>query len=341
MMPAVSSGTGQQAPTWVTHSWVEANRAAISFGIVNGPRTDRHALSDFVLQIEALGLDGFWLSDHPVLYPDCWVALAALAGQTTRIRLGSLVSCVAYRNPLVLARMTADIDALSNGRLVVGLGMGDIEDEFKQMGIALPSVRERLDMVDETVEVLRWLWGDAPVAPVGRHFNVSAAPLKPGPVQRPRIPILIAGGGERVTLRQVAQHADSSNFGEHTWTGGVRGGEGVHRRLAALRGWCDRLGRSYDSVLRTHATYPLVIGETPSDVADKLDRYLPPFTRQISEQSIVAGTPSEVIAHYAPLVRAGLQHFLAFVFGNDTGTARLLVERVVPELRGLHVDPIV
>jgi alkanesulfonate monooxygenase SsuD/methylene tetrahydromethanopterin reductase-like flavin-dependent oxidoreductase (luciferase family) len=161
-----------------------------------------------------------------------------LAGATKRIRLGTLVACVPYRNPLVLARMAADVDALSSGRLVVGLGMGDNEDEFKQMGIELRSIRQRQEMLDETVGILRWLWGDSATAPVGRYCNVSAAPLKPGLVQRPRIPILIAGGGERVTLRQVAQHADASNFGEHHWAGGVRGGERVSGRFTALQGWC-------------------------------------------------------------------------------------------------------
>ena len=157
-MPLVSSGTGQLGETWVTHPWVETGRTAIDFGIVNGPRGDLSALREFVLQVEELGLDGFWVTDHPVWYPDCWITLAAVAGVTKRIRLGSLVACVPYRNPMVLARMAADIDALSNGRLVVGLGMGDNEDEFKQMGIALRSIRERQEMLDETVETLRWLW---------------------------------------------------------------------------------------------------------------------------------------------------------------------------------------
>jgi alkanesulfonate monooxygenase SsuD/methylene tetrahydromethanopterin reductase-like flavin-dependent oxidoreductase (luciferase family) len=233
-----------------------------------------------------------------------------------------------------------DIDALSNGRLVVGLGMGDNQDEFKQMGIALRSIRERQEMLDETVRTLRWLWGDAPEAPASRHYSVSAEPLKPAPVQRPRIPILIAGGGERVTLRQVAEHADASNFGQHYWTGAVQGDEGVQRRLAALRGWCERLGRPYDSVLRTNTTLPLIIADTRSAVADKLDRYVPPFIREITAESIVAGTPGEVIAHYAPLVRAGLQQFLAMVYGSDIDTVRQLAERVVPELRDLQVSPV-
>jgi len=324
----------------VTHPWVETGRSTVGFGIVNGPRGDLHALTEFVLQVEELGLDGFWVTDHPVWYPDCWISLAAVARVTKRIRLGTLVNCVPYRNPLVLARMAADIDALSSGRLVVGLGMGDNDDEFKQMGIALRSIRERQEMVDETVRTLRWLWGDAPMAPTMRHYSVSAEPLKPAPVQRPRIPILIAGGGERVTLRQVAEHADASNFGQHYWTGAVQGDEGVQRRLAALRGWCERLGRPYDSVLKTNTTFPLIIADNRSAVADKLNRYVPPFIREITAESIVAGTPEEVIAHYAPLVQAGLQQFLAMVYGNDIDTVRQLAERVLPELRNLQVNSV-
>ena len=339
-MPEVSTGTRQPEETWDTHPWVEIGRRAIGFGIVNGPRGDLPALKEFVLQVEELGLDGFWVTDHPVWYPDSLITLAAVAGVTTRIRLGTLVACVPYRNPLVLARMTADIDALSNGRLVVGLGIGDNEDEFQQMGIALRSIRERQEMLEETVGILRWLWGDAPSAPASRHCSVSAETLNPAPVQRPRIPILIAGGGERVTLRQVAEHADASNFGEHHWAGGVQGDEGVQRRFAALQGWCERLGRPYDSVLKTNTTLPLIIADTRSAVADKLDRYVPPFIREITTESIVAGTPDEVIAHYAPLVRAGLQQFLAMVYGSDIDTVRLLAQQVIPELRDLHVSPV-
>jgi alkanesulfonate monooxygenase SsuD/methylene tetrahydromethanopterin reductase-like flavin-dependent oxidoreductase (luciferase family) len=338
-MAVVASETGQPHSNWVSHPWVEVNRATVSFGIVNGPRADWPALTEFALQVEELGLDGFWVTDHPVWYPDCWVSLAALAGATKRIRLGTLVACVPYRNPLVLARMAADVDALSSGRLVVGLGMGDNEDEFKQMGIELRSVRQRQELLDETVGILRWLWGDSATAPVGRYCNLSAAPLKPGPVQRPRIPILIAGGGERVTLRQVAQYADASNFGEHHWAGGVRSGEQVRGRFTTLQGWCEQLGRPHDSVLRTHATLPVIIAETRAAAAEKLDRYVPPFVQQITAETMVVGTPTEVVAYYAPLVRAGFQHFLAFVYGNDPETVRLLAERVVPELRNLQASP--
>src|SRR5262249_49326450 len=89
-MPVVPRGTGQLGGTWVTHPWVETGHTAIGFGIVNGPRGDLPALKEFVLHVEELGLDGFWVTDHPVWYPDCWISLAAVAGVTKRIRLGSL-----------------------------------------------------------------------------------------------------------------------------------------------------------------------------------------------------------------------------------------------------------
>jgi alkanesulfonate monooxygenase SsuD/methylene tetrahydromethanopterin reductase-like flavin-dependent oxidoreductase (luciferase family) len=166
-----------------------------------------------------------------------------------------------------------------------------------------------------------------------KHFAVSAPPLPPGPVQQPRIPMLIAGGGEKVTLRQVVQYADASNFGEHAYTGGVQGEEAIARRIAVLGQHCQTFGRPPESVLRTHTTYPLVIAETAVGLPEKIERFLPLWVRDITRDTIVAGSPNEVIAHYERLVRAGLQYFIAFVYGNDLETIRLLAEEVIPEVR--------
>ncbi len=322
-------------PDWVTHSWVEECAAEVRFGIANGPRGDWPALSEFVAVVEELDFDSFWSSDHPVPSAGCWTTLAGLAATTTRIRLGSLVACIYYQNPVVLARTALDVDAMSGGRLVVGLGIGDIEREFVQMGISWRSTQERQEALDEAIGLLRYLWGEelAPVAQ--KHFAVSAAPLSPGPVQQPRIPLLIAGGGEKVTLRQVAQYADASNFGEHAYTGGVQGDEAIGRRIAVLSSHCQTFGRSPESVLRTHTTYPLVIAETAADVTDKIERFLPLWVRDLTRDTIVAGIPTDVIAHFERLVRAGLQYFIAFVYGNDLETIRLLAEKVIPEVRRL------
>jgi alkanesulfonate monooxygenase SsuD/methylene tetrahydromethanopterin reductase-like flavin-dependent oxidoreductase (luciferase family) len=320
---------------WVTHPWVEESAAEVRFGIGNGPRGDWSALSEFVAALEELGFDGYWSSDHPVLSPGCWTTLAALAASTRTIRLGSLVACVDYLNPVVLARTALDIDQISAGRLVVGLGIGDFAHEFSQMNLPWSSTQERQERLGELIVLLRYLWGEGDGTPPVTAYGIDAPPLRPGPVQRPRIPLLIAGGGEKVTLRQVAQYADASNFGEHTYTGGVRGKAAVVRRMEVLDQHCAYFDRPPASVLRTHGTYPLVIAESPTRVAEKVERYLPPWVRELSTESLVAGTPDEAIAHFSHLLRAGLQYFIAFVYGNDLETIRLLAEKVIPEVRRL------
>lgn len=325
-------------PGWVTHPWVEESAADVWFGVANGPRGDWPALSEFVVALEELGFDSFWSSDHPVPSAGCWTTLAGLAATTKRIRLGSLVACIYYQNPVVLARTALDVDAMSDGRLVVGLGIGDIEREFVQMGIPWRSTPERQEALDEAIGLLRYLWGEDPAPPAPKHFAVSASPLQPGPAQLPRIPLLIAGGGEKVTLRQVAQHADASNFGEHVYTGGVQGEEAIGRRIAVLDRYSQTFGRPSASVLRTHTTYPLVIAKTAGYLTEKIERFVPLWVRDLARDAIVAGTPTDVIAHFERLMRAGLQYFIAFVYGNDVETIRLLAEEVVPEVRRLKSE---
>ena len=324
----------QSHRAWVTHPWVADCTAEVRFGIANGPRGDWSALSEFVSVLEELKFDAFWSSDHPVLSPGCWTTLAALAATTRTIRLGSLVACLDYLNPVVLARTTLDIDQISGGRLVVGLGIGDIEREFMQMGLPWRSTRQRQESLGELMMLLRYLWGedDAATTPA-TSYGIDAPPMRPGPVQHPRIPVLIAGGGERVTLKQVAQYADASNFGEHSYAGGVQGKEAILRRMTALDQHCDSFDRPPSSVLRTQGTYPLLIAESPVRVAEKVERFLPPWVREITVDSIVAGTPEVAIAHFSRLIDAGLQYFIAFVYGNDLETIRLLAEQVIPEVR--------
>jgi alkanesulfonate monooxygenase SsuD/methylene tetrahydromethanopterin reductase-like flavin-dependent oxidoreductase (luciferase family) len=284
--------------------------------------------------MEALGYDAFWSSDHPVSSAGCWTTLAGLAATTTGLRLGSLVACLSYLNPVVLARTALDIDAMSGGRLVVGLGIGDIAQEFIQMGLPWTGTRERQHALEEGIELLRYLWGERAQPPAAQHFPVSALPLAPRPVQHPRIPLLIAGGGQTVTLRQVAQHADASNFGEHVYTGGVRGDEAINQRMAALAHHCHASGRPAGSVLRTHTTYPLVLATTAAGVAAKIDRYVPAWVRDLGRDTIIAGTPADAVAYYERLIATGLQYFIAFVYGNDVETLRLLAQEVIPKLRG-------
>ena len=126
------------------HPWVAEQEHRVRFGIYNGPLADWPALRAHARDVERLGFDSLWIGDHTMLYPvDCWTTLAALAVHTERLRLGPLVSCIYYRSPALLARMAADVDRLSRGRLVLGLGIGDLPKEFEQLGLTEPPFAER------------------------------------------------------------------------------------------------------------------------------------------------------------------------------------------------------
>ena len=318
---------------WVTHPWVDEGAGRIRFGIMDprlGVELGWTDLLDRVQQAEALGFDSYWVSDHPLLNPDCWTRLAALAVTTRAIRLGSLVSCIYYRHPVLLARIVADIDHMSDGRLLLGLGIGDFAPEFEQLGLEFPATPVRQQALEEAISILRGVWGDAPFTLEGAHFRVREARIQPAPRQQPRVPILIAGAGERVTLRQVAQFADASNFGPNPHTGNVLSVDAVRDKFAVLREHCARLERPYASVLRTYWSPPVILAETSHAVHKKAEA-ISAAERQFYGEHMVVGTPEEVIPHYQRLVDAGMQYFI-FHTRADPDTARLLAEQVLPAL---------
>lgn len=327
------SEMGLKPETWITHPWVAEGQCKIRFGVCTGSLRggvgDWPAYQAFVQRIEALGFDSVWKADHPMAWLDCWTVLAALAVTTTRIRLGSFVSCVAFRQPSLLARMSADVDRMSAGRLVLGLGIGDVLPEFEQLGLRFPSLRERQQALEETILIVRGVVDQAPFTYHGQHFWVTNAALPFGPIQPPHLPLLIAGGGERVTLRQVAQYADMSNFGEHAYTGGAQSVTDVRRKLDVLDRHCEALGRPPESLLRSHITYPLILGQTRARVQARIDA-IPSATMSLIEASLVAGTPDDAITYYRALAGAGIQYFIPTILGLDEETLELLADRVVP-----------
>ncbi len=236
----------------VIHPWVAEGlqkiRAGVSF-LDNG--VDWQRFSDGVQATEDLGYDSIWVPDHPIILPDCWAQLGALAATTRTLRLGAFVDCVFFRHPLALARVAGDVDRWSGGRLVLGLGIGDIPFEFEQLGVPFISTRERQETLEETIHILKGVWETPPFTYTGKHLQVQHAQPAFGPVQQPYVPLLIGGGGERVTLRQVAQYADASNFGPHMFTGSAASMEDVVRKSdvisthCAARSWKHRhIGRS-------------------------------------------------------------------------------------------------
>ncbi len=324
------------------HPWVAQADGGIRFGVqlVVDPEAVPDLLETGQL-VEALGFDGLFVFDHPSTHPDPWTCLSALAGVTSRVRLGSVVNCVAYRHPLHLARLAADLDNLSGGRLVLGLGIGWLEPEFRALGVPFVAVPERQAALEETLAIVEGVWGPGPFSFIGAHHRTEAARVVPPPVQRPRPPILIGGNGERGTLRQVARFADACNVSELQVVEGrserVGGAPAVRRKLEVLARHCADVGRPYEEILRTHFTLRLVMGRTEKNVTAKLERptggSASPGTRRAGPSATVAGTPPRIVEHYLELAAAGVQYFVVQLDAADHETLTLLAEEVVPCLR--------
>ncbi len=200
---------------------------------------------------EDLGYDHLWVYDHVETVPrrepthmfEAFTMLSALSQHTTRVGLGQLVTCAAYRNVGLLAKEAACLDVYSGGRLILGLGAGWYEREYQAYGFEYPSARERLRILDEALQVIPRLWSEETVSFEGTHLHLDGAYCDPKPIQAPP-PILVGGGGEQVTLRIAARHAQLTN-----WQVGI---EAFAHKSQLLAGYCDDIGRPFDEIIRTH-----------------------------------------------------------------------------------------
>jgi alkanesulfonate monooxygenase SsuD/methylene tetrahydromethanopterin reductase-like flavin-dependent oxidoreductase (luciferase family) len=318
------------AATRPPHPWVTAGRNSIRFGVVPlADVADWPAYLRVARMAEELGFDSIWLPDHPMEGHSCWTTLAAVAAATARIRLGSATSCISFRHPAVLARAAADVDRISQGRLILGIGIGDHADEFMQMGIPVLSVRERQQALEEAVHIVRGLWSEQPFTYHGTQFRVEEATGAPGPMQQPYVPLMIAGGGERVTLRQVAQYADVTNFGPHIHVGSALTLDDVRRKYDVLRRHCEAAGRDYDSILRSHVDF-LMLAPTPAAAEAKVAALSEGFRTYVGNPHPLCMTPDEAIPYFRGLVAAGVQYFTMLLWPGDEETLRMLGEQVMP-----------
>ena len=200
--------------------------------------------------VEAVAWDSLWVADHfmpssaRLLEPlqESWTVLAALAASTFRIRLGTLVTGNTYRNPGVLAKQAAQVDIISGGRLVLGLGSGWQQNEHEAYDIPFHTVGGRLRRLEESVQIIRSLFENDTTTFEGRYYKIINAPLSPKPLQK-RVPILIGGGGEQVTLRIVAKYADEWNVWGSPDT--------VKRKGKLLDGYMEEVGRDPRAIRRS------------------------------------------------------------------------------------------
>jgi F420-dependent oxidoreductase-like protein len=265
---------------------------------------------DHMIQIARAGA-----IDEPVL--EGWTVLAGLAAVTSKIRLATLATAVGYRNPAHLAKIAVSVDLISQGRLTLGIGAGFFEDEYKQYGWEFPPrAAVRIRQMEEAVELILQMWSEPRTTFHGRYFHVENAILEPKPVQKPRPPVMIAGGGEQMTLRVVARLADACN---------ISGGEPaeITHKLDVLRRHCDEVGRDYDTIEKTHIRSWL-IARNDASVAVKRER-MPTGDPSYG----FVGTVSEAIDLVGQYQAAGVE-LLINSDRNDEETRELFVSDLMP-----------
>ncbi|MGB4975133.1 MAG: LLM class F420-dependent oxidoreductase [Anaerolineae bacterium] len=294
------------------------------------PGNDPHAIFErtraAALKAEASGFVSFWLMDHLIQLPmvgavdepflEGWTTLAALAAVTSRIRLGTMVSSVGYRNPALLAKMVAGVDIISGGRAILGIGAGWFQTEYRQYGYEFPEQPAvRIRQLDEGIQVIKAMWTQPRATFAGKYFQVKDAILEPKPVQKPHPPILVGGGGEQLTLKVAAKQANMVN-----WFGPP---EVVKHKLEVLARHCDTVGRDLHEIHITKLD-TVLIGRQEKDVQQKCIKL------HLGDRPFLAGAVQQVIDQIAAFQAVGVQEIILNIPRNDPETLDLLGSEVIP-----------
>jgi F420-dependent oxidoreductase-like protein len=298
-------------------SWFSGPEPAEAFEAVKAKAqwAENHGFVWFSVMDHLIQIPGVGAPDEPFI--EGWTALSALAAVTSRIRLATLATSVGYRNPAHLAKIAAGVDLISRGRLTLGIGAGYFEAEYRQYGWdfpARPAVCIR--QVEEAVRLILAMWTEKQTTFHGRYFHVEGAILEPKPVQKPHPPVMIAGGGEQLTLRAVARLADACNIGGDP--------EIVRHKLAVLRGHCEAGQRDYATIETTHNNSWL-LGRDAAAVAAKRER----LEARGPLRGFV-GTVSEAIDLIGQYQDAGVQLLINSDYRNDVETHELFASDVIP-----------
>jgi len=323
-------------------------------GQVRHDKTGIEAIVDETTLAEALGFGTVFVPDHYVfealgtlqtelpVYEMSFV-MATLAQRTRTIRIGSHVACVLFRHPALLARLFAQIDEASGGRLIAGVGAGWTRAEFTMMGIDFPPVAERLAMLDEAMTVLRGLWGEAPFSFAGRYYRVTDAVCLPRPVQRPHPPLMLGGGGNGI-LRRAGAWADIVHLvptigaaGTTTIAAvGAFTDAAVADKLARVRAAEATAGRVPGSVRFASTIFTYALTDSPAAtraLAEGLGgAFALPPEEVLHHPVVLVGTAEEMVAE---LRRRARVHQLALLAINFTSPdqVRAFGEQVLPALR--------
>jgi len=315
---------------------------SVEFGVfINPERPGYGEILGDVLHCEAQGYHSVWTSDHLIgMYSDpgdpryeCWTTTAALAANTSTIRLGQLVLCNPFRQPSLLAKMGATLDSISGGRLILGLGTGWHEGEFKAYGYPYESAAARVGRLDEAAQIIKRMWTEEAPSFEGRYYRIEEAYCSPKPIQRPHPPLMLAGSGEQLTLKTVARHADISNFA--AWMGSP---SDFRHKAEVLSRHCVNAGRDLDEIKLSWANYTLISRDRGS-AEMSLDRYTKSMQARYGDAAgdrrpPLCGTPDDVIAQIQDYIDAGVTLFIHRFMGDSfREETKLFADEVIPSFQ--------
>jgi F420-dependent oxidoreductase-like protein len=317
---------------------------AVKFGLFvpQGWKMDLVGIGDPAAQYEAMTAvakdadsgpwDSVWVYDHFHTVPEptmestfeCWTVSATLARDTKRVRIGQMVGCNGYRNPALYAKIASTVDAASHGRLNAGIGAGWYEHEWRAYGYGFPEVPERMGMFREAVQIVHKMWTEDRPTFEGKRYAIN------GPINEPKsgvpgrkIPLWIGGGGEKVTLKLVAQYGDACNVG--------REAKLCRHKLEVLRGHCGTVGRDYDEIIKSAEADVFLLreGEDPEAATAHVrgERSLAEFVK-----GTIVGDPAQVRDHIQGLVDAGIDYVIVYMphLAHDREPIGRFAEEIIP-----------
>ncbi|CAN5806356.1 LLM class F420-dependent oxidoreductase [soil metagenome] len=320
----------------------------VRFGVFvpQGWRMDLTAIADPVAQFEAMTnvakeadkgpWDSVWVYDHFHTVPEptinttfeSWTISATLARDTTRVNVGQMVNCNGYRQPSLFAKIASTVDVASHGRLYAGFGAGWYEHEWRAYGYGFPETKERMARFREAVQIIHKMWTEDYPTFEGKHYSID------GPINEPKsakpgrkVPLWIGGGGEKVTLRLVAQYGDACNVG---------GGDPtvVKQKLDILRAHCEREGRNYGEIVKStsFAAFPIANGADPVKATASVRQAHGDLDYKTFENRVApAQTTDQIGERIQTAVDAGIDYAINYIPGlaYDLDPMHLFEEEVI------------
>jgi F420-dependent oxidoreductase-like protein len=283
------------------------------------PADQWSAMSALAQHADAGPWESIWVYDHFHTVPvpteeathEAWALVSAFAATTSRVRIGQMCTCMSYRNPAYLAKVAATADIISGGRIEMGIGGGWYENEWRAYGYGFPTAGERLGRLREGVDIMKQAWTTGVATLAGDHYQVDGAIVRPLPLQEGGIPIWIAGGGEKVTLKIAAQCADYTNFAGDP--------EGFAHKSELLRAHCATVGTDFDRIVRS-ADYNVVIRPTEAAAQSAVDAIEARYARFIGDRRAatwtadyrngvnLVGTPQQIADRLGTVGDLGLEY---------------------------------